>query len=78
VHQIQVDHIDAEPAAAGLERVQRRPVAVVVVPQLGGDEDLLALQATRPQTDADVGLVAVDAGGVDVSVAGPQSSLHRR
>lgn len=49
--------------------------AVLVVPELGGDEDILALQAgnlseSLLETLADLALVLVDLGQVEVTVAG--------
>ena len=51
-------------------------MAVVLVPQLGGHEDLLARDAAAGDGPAHALLVAVDHGGVDVPVAGRQGLAH--
>ena len=66
----QVDLVDAELAGALLEAVQRLVVAVVADPDLGLDEDLVAGDAGAVDGLADLALVAVRRGGVDVPVAG--------
>lgn len=42
VHQVEVDVVEPEARQARVERGQRGFVALVGVPQLGGDEDLVA------------------------------------
>ena len=49
VQQVEVDVLEPEPRQAGVERAQRAVVALVVVPELGGHEDLLARDAAVPQ-----------------------------
>ena len=65
----QVDRVDAELAGGLVERVQRRVVPVVADPDLGLDEDLVASQPGLADRLADLTLVAVRGGGVDVPVA---------
>ena len=77
VDQVEVDVVEAEPAAALLEGLQGRVVALLRVPELGGDEDLLARDPGGGDRGADAGLVAVGGGGVDVAVAGRQRLLDR-
>ena len=72
VEQVEVDVIQAEALQAGVEGAQRAIVALVVVPELGRHEHLLARDAAVANAGADVGLVAVDARGVDVAVAEAQ------
>ena len=67
VHQPQVDVGHAEGAQA-LVQVGAGAVGVARL-QLGGDEHLAAVQAAVPDGPADLGLVAVHGGGVDVPVA---------
>jgi hypothetical protein len=45
VQQVEVDVVEAEPAEAGVEADLRGVVAVVADPKLGGDEDLVAVDA---------------------------------
>jgi|GEM_PF-6621891 len=63
-----IETVEAEAAQGGFEGLERALVALIVVPQLAGDEDLLAQNSTVAHRDADVLLVAVNARGVDVSV----------
>ena len=46
-------------------------------PDLGGDEDLVALDAGGAQALADLALVLVDLRGVDVAIAEPQRLLDQ-
>ena len=78
VDEVEVDVIEAEPLQAGVERAQRAVVALVVVPQLRRDEDLLAREPLVAHRGADVGLVAVDARGVDVAIAERRARRRRR
>ena len=75
MQQVQVDVVDAEPAQAGLEADLRGVVAVVADPQLGGDEDLVAVDAGAADALADLALVVVGGGGVDQPVAVAQRGL---
>ncbi len=72
VDQVQVDVVQAELAERGVEGAQRRVVPLLGVPQLGGDEQLLARQARGGQRPAGALLVGVDRGGVDAAVSGLQ------
>src|SRR3954466_5916309 len=71
----QVDLLDAELARTLLEAVQRLVVAVVGDPDLRLDEDVGAVEARGADRLADLALVAVGGGGVDVAVAGGQRGL---
>ena len=75
VDQVEVDVVEPESLEARLEGGQGRVVALLRVPQLGGDEDVLAGQARGGERRADAGLVAVGGGGVDVAVAGVKRLL---
>ena len=68
--QVEVDVVEPEPLEAGLERLARLLVAVVVVEALRGDEDVVAVEPGGPERLADLRLVAVGGGGVNVPVAG--------
>ena len=72
----QVDLVDAELAGALVEAVQRLVVAVVADPDLGLNEDLVAGEPGAVDGFADLALVAVRRGGVDVAVAAAQSRFH--
>jgi hypothetical protein len=76
VDQIEVDVAQPEPAQAHVAGGQRRIVAVVAVPQLCSDEDLLACHPAVSHRSADVLLVPVNTRCVDVSVAYLQGELH--
>jgi hypothetical protein len=73
----QVDLVDAELAGALVEGVQGLVVAVVGDPDLGLDEDLRAVETRATDRFADLALVAVRRGGVDVAVTGRQRGLDR-
>jgi hypothetical protein len=77
VDQEQVDVVRAQR----LQRLVERPAGVVgfvrVVAQLAGHEDLAAVQAGPPDRLADLLLVAVPLGRVDVPVAGLQRGADR-
>ena len=67
--------VHPEPAEALLEGRQGRVVALLGVPELGGDEDLVAGDARGGDRRPDALLVAVGGGGVDVAVAGRERFL---
>ena len=74
----QVDLVDAELAGALVEAVQRLVVAVVADPDLGLQEDLPRGDACeRVHRFADLALVAVGGGRVDVAVAGVERGRDR-
>jgi hypothetical protein len=62
------DLLDAELSGALLEPVQRLVVAVVGDPDLGLEEDVRSVEAPSANRVADLALVAVGGGGVDVAV----------
>src|SRR6266852_7336077 len=76
VYQVEVDVAQSEPAQALVASGKGRIVPVVAVPELGGDEDLLARHPAVSDSPADVLLVPVEARGVDMPVAHLQSELH--
>jgi hypothetical protein len=43
--QVQVKRLDAESSRAGVKRAQRTVIALIGVPQFGGDEQLVARYA---------------------------------
>jgi hypothetical protein len=69
VDQVEVDVIHLELVEAGLERPRRGVIAMVGVEALRRDEELGAVQPRRADGLADLRLVAVGLGGVDVAVA---------
>ena len=75
VDQIQVHVGQAELFQAFIHRLVGGIEPVPVVPQLGGDEQILARHARRAQPGAHAGFVAVDRGGVHRTVAGRQRFL---
>ena len=62
---------------AGVERGQRAVVALVGIPQLRDEEDVVAGHSGLGERPAGLGLVAVDGGGVDMAVARVQRGRHR-
>ncbi len=69
VHEVQIDSVEAELLQAELEGLPHPALAQVVVPDLGGDEDLVPGDARGAQGPAHVRFVPVERGGVDVAVA---------
>src|SRR3954451_14832604 len=69
MHEEQVQVPDVEVLERLIEGLQRVVVRVVAVVELAGHEDVVAVDARRPNRLADLLLVAVHLGGVDVSVA---------
>ena len=78
VDQVEVDMVEAEPLQALVEGGQGRVVPLLGVPELGGDEDLLARQPGGGESRAYSGLVAVGGGGVDMAIAARQRFFNRR
>jgi hypothetical protein len=76
-----VDLVQSELAVARVKRAQRLVITVIAVPQLGGNEDVLAPYLSRGerylQRRPDLGLVAVHRGSVDVPVSGFECPAHR-
>jgi hypothetical protein len=70
----QVDLVDAELAAALVEAVQGLVVAVVADPDLGLEKPR-TVKVGGGDGFANLALVAVDGGGVDVAVAGLQAAV---
>ena len=68
--------IEAHPREGLLARASRLVVALVVVPDLGRDEDLVAIDPRLADRLGDVALVAVDARRVDVAVAARERLPH--
>jgi hypothetical protein len=66
--QVQIEIAEAEPPQAGVEGPQRLVVAVVLVPQLGGNEQFVTRHSGRPERSAHAGLVLVSRGCVDAAV----------
>jgi hypothetical protein len=69
VDQIEIDVLQPEPRQAVVEGAQGIVVRLGVVPQLGGDEQLLARDAGCGDGLAHALLVAIDRRGVDAAIA---------
>ena len=76
VDEVQVHVVQAQALQGLVHGLQGGLVALVVVPQLGGDEQLLARDAAAGDRAPHTFLVAVDLGGVDVAVADLQGLAH--
>ena len=68
--EVEIDARHPQAVEALGQRLQRRLEPLVAVPELGGDEDLVAVEPRRRERPPDALLVAVGRGGVDVPVAG--------
>ncbi len=76
VNQEQVDVVGAQ-AGQGLVRcLEGLLVALVVVPDLGGEEDILASYTGVSNCLAGTFFIAIDFGGVDVAVAGIKGQAY--
>jgi hypothetical protein len=78
VDEVEVDIVGAEPFEALVEGFQRGIVALRVVPELGGEENVLTVDAGGAHALADAVLVAVDRGRIDMAVAGFERDADRR
>ena len=76
VNQVQVNVVGAQLLQGRLERLKSALVALIGVPQLGGEEDVLTSHAGVSDSAAYARLVAVNSGGVDVAVADLQGGGH--
>ena len=76
VNQVQVNVVGAQLLQRSVERLEGVLVALVGVPQLGGEEDILTSHVGGGDGTAHARLVAVDGGGVDVAVAGLKGGAH--
>ncbi len=65
MNEIEIDIIETEQHHALLEGSNRRFVALIAVPELGGDKYLLPRDPTLPDRLSDVAFVPVEARGVD-------------
>jgi hypothetical protein len=72
----QVDLLDVELSGALLERVQRFVVSVVADPDLCFHEHVGAVNVQAVDRFADLALVAVSRGGVDVPIPSVERSAH--
>ena len=81
VDQIQIQPLQAQVRQGAVQGGPHLVGLVAVVPELAGDPQLLALYEPigegLPQRLADLGLVAVDGGGIEVAVAQLQGGAHR-
>ena len=76
MNQVQVNVVGVQLLQGSVERLEGVLVALVGVPQLGGEEDVLTSHVGGGDGAAHARLVAVDGGGVDVAVAGFQGGAH--
>jgi hypothetical protein len=74
--EVEIDDVDPEVPATVVECPQGALEALVGIPQLGRDEDLLARNPAEPHRLADTGFVGVRRRRVDVAVAGIQGALR--
>lgn len=76
VDEVEVEPVELELLHALVEGPQRAVVTLLVVPQLGGDEQLLARQPGAGDGLAHAFLVLVNGGGIDVPVADLEGVQH--
>src|SRR5258708_18595207 len=75
---IEIDLVELQLPQAGVERTVERIRRKLVMPDLGGDKELVAVHAGRRDGRADGGLVVVHRSGVDMSVAERDRALDDR
>ena len=68
-HQVEVNIVETEVLEGGLEGGEDVLGAVRVVPELGGDKELLAGNVGLANGVTDLLLVSVDPGGINVTVS---------
>src|SRR5215467_8547844 len=74
--QVEIHVVEAELARASVKGAKRAVVAVVAVPQLGGDKDAVPRYCALSDRFANILLVAVDVSGVEVAIAHRQRIQH--
>src|ERR1700739_4666434 len=77
MNQEQIDVVGVQPTQRFIERPSGIVGSVIAVVQLAGDEHLSATEPGVADTLADLLLVAVHLGSVDVSIADLQGDSHR-
>src|SRR5262245_2130242 len=77
VNEVEIDVREPKSLETCVERSPRLVIPVVVVPELRRDEDPIPGHPTLPHANADVGLVAVDACGIDVAITQTDRGGHR-
>ena len=75
MNQVEVNDVEAKQVKAFLERSNRRVGALIGVPQLGGDEKIVASETGCCNRATHTSFIFVDGGGVDVAVANLESFL---
>jgi hypothetical protein len=69
VDEIEVNLVEAQEIKAGLKRLGSGLAALVRVPELGGDKELIARDATLGNRSTHSAFVAINHRGVDVAIA---------
>ena len=77
VNEVEIEIVEPELLKRLVERRESGLVAAALVPDLAGDEDVLARNSALCDRLADADLVAVDSRGVDVAIACRESRLDR-
>jgi hypothetical protein len=77
VDQEKVEIVEPELVETGVEGFERVVIAVLVVPQLGRDEQFVAGQRGILDGPAHALFVEVELGGVDAAIAGFERRGHR-
>ena len=76
MNQVEVDDVETEQLLAVVKRAQRRVVALVGIPHLRGDEQLIARDAAVANGTANAFFVVVQRCRVDEAVARVQGGAH--
>src|SRR5882757_317121 len=75
---IEIDMVEPQLPQAGVERAVERIRRKLIMPDLGGDEELVPVHAGRRDGRADGGFVVVHRSGIDMSVAERDRTLNDR
>ena len=76
VNEVEVDVLGTELLQAALECTQRIVIALIGIPEFGGDEDVLAVEAGRADAFADTLFVVVAGSRIDMTIAGGDRRAH--
>ncbi len=78
MHQIEIDMVEPQLLQGSVERAADRIRRQVLVPDLGGDVQVVAGDARGRKRRADRLLIAVHFRGVEMAVTKPQPAFDRR
>src|SRR5512143_1184079 len=75
--QVEIDIAEAQAIEGSVEGLQRGVIAMVVIPELGGDEDFFARESAVTDRPPHIFFIAVETRGIYKTVAGFESRPYR-